>query len=145
MVLRTLTLVLVLLALPVSAEFFDANSKKPEQLGGSPDILPVDEAFRFGYTHETGGTRVFWQILPGYYLYREKFRFSQGQEPIVVELAEGLPRNDEIFGKVQVFDGYMEVNLPKTLIEGEIQVEYQGCAAAGYCYPPQKRLINSLK
>ena len=105
-------------------------------------ILPVDEAFHLGAYPEKEGTRVFWQVMPGYFLYRDKFSFRRGDELLQVELPEGEWRQDEIFGRVQVVSGLVEVSAPG---QSRIQVEYQGCAAQGFCYPPQKKVINSEK
>ena len=103
-------------------------------------ILPVDEAFRFGSYEEGESLRLFWQVLPGYYLYRDKFRFEQAGSEVHVELPGGHLRQDEIFGEVEVLTGFVEVSLP--LVAGT-RVYYQGCAERGYCYPPQKRVLTS--
>ena len=105
-------------------------------------ILPVDEAFKLGSYVEGNETRVFWHVMPGYFLYRDKFAFRSAEEAYQVVLDEGVLRQDEIFGEVQVLEGLIEVTVPS---EGEFRVEYQGCAADGFCYPPQKKRINSAK
>ena len=82
-------------------------------------------------------------IASGYYLYREKLKFSV--EPAVLASAPALPtgqvKNDEFFGKVETYRGRIAVRLP---LEGlpagskvTIKAESQGCADAGVCYPPQ--------
>ena len=70
-----------------------------DSLNGVQDILPVDEAFRFGFTFESEGVRLFWQVMPGYFLYRNKFNFQVNETPMAVELRPGTPRDDEIFGE----------------------------------------------
>lgn len=107
------------------------------------DILPVGEAFRFGYTEEQGAFNVFWQVLPGYFLYRDKFQFVSGGQRLAVELAEGKMFDDETFGRVQVLEGFVEVSLPEAPVE--VSVHYQGCAEQGFCYPPQKVVLFSSK
>ncbi len=79
----------------------------------------------------------------GYYLYRHRISVPGLAE---AGIPAGLPKHDEIFGDVEVF--YKELNLivPKDQIEGdEIVINYQGCADAGLCYPPQKRTVNILR
>lgn len=110
-----------------------------------PRILPVDEAFRFGFYQEGESVTVFWQVLPGYYLYRDRLRFELGGNPLEPVIQEGEIRDDEIFGLVQVLDGLIEVRLDRVNDPAEVSVYYQGCAAAGYCYPPQKKQLSSAK
>jgi thioredoxin:protein disulfide reductase len=95
---------------------------------------------------------VSFNIVDGYYLYRDKFHFSV--EPDSVKLGEpqfpaGKVKNDEFFGKVEIYHGNIKIRLP---IAGgqpgagsiKLKTVYQGCAEAGICYPPQER-ISDLK
>lgn len=106
----------------------------------APEILPVDDAFRFGFYAEANGMKVFWQVMPGYFLYRDKFQFVRDDVEFTVTLPRGEKRMDEIFGEVEVLGGLVEVELPG---DPPIIVSYQGCADRGYCYPPQKKLLTS--
>ena len=105
-------------------------------------ILPVDEAFRFGSYVEGSGINLFWQVMPGYFLYRDKIEILHDGRAQGIQLPQGVFRQDEIFGKVMVLDGLVE--LQTTLPPGqELEVRYQGCAAQGFCYPPQERSLTS--
>jgi thiol:disulfide interchange protein DsbD len=105
-------------------------------------ILSVDEAFRFGNYIQGLSVKMFWQIMPGYFLYRNKIEILHDGKAQAIQLPEGVLRQDEIFGYVMVLDGLIE--LQTTLGEGQkLEVRYQGCAEQGFCYPPQKRLLNS--
>ena len=105
-------------------------------------ILPVDEAFRFGSYVEGSGINLFWQVMPGYFLYRDKIEILHDGRAQGIQLPQGVFRQDEIFGKVMVLDGLIE--LRTTLPPGqELEVRYQGCAAQGFCYPPQERSLTS--
>jgi thiol:disulfide interchange protein DsbD len=105
-------------------------------------ILPVDEAFRFGSYVEGSGINLFWQVMPGYFLYRDKIEILHDGKAQSIQLPQGIFRQDEIFGKVMVLDGLVE--LQTTLPPGqELEVRYQGCAAQGFCYPPQKMNLTS--
>ena len=107
-------------------------------------ILPVDDAFRFGSYVEGSGIKMFWQVMPGYFLYRDKIEILHDGKAQGIQLPQGVFRQDEIFGKVKVLDGLIE--LQTMLPEGQaLEVHYQGCAAQGFCYPPQKKIINSPK
>ena len=119
----------------VADDFFDRGQHEA-------GILPVDDAFHMGAFLEEGETRVFWQVMPGYFLYRDKFEFETAEKLLDVALQEGEWRQDALFGRVQVLEGLVEVSIPAT---GAVRVRYQGCAAQGFCYPPQEKLLTSGK
>ncbi len=105
-------------------------------------ILPVGEAFRFGSYKEGPYTKIFWQVMPGYFLYRDKIEVLHDDKVQDIDLPLGIHRLDEIFGAVMVLDGLIEL---QTLVPpGQVlEVRYQGCAEQGYCYPPQKVNLTS--
>ena len=135
---QTLVCLLVMLILPVGKtnadEFLSADST---------EILPVDEAFRFGHIEEADRISLFWQVHPGYFLYRHKLSVDIDGESQEVSLAEGRWYLDETFGRVRVLEGFVSTNIQLT--QGGVSVYYQGCAAQGYCYPPQVKHLNSRK
>ncbi|MDH3355567.1 MAG: protein-disulfide reductase DsbD, partial [Chromatiales bacterium] len=120
--------------------------------GGDEDkILEPDEAFRLNATVVDGETvKLRWEITPKYYLYRNKFEFSIDAKNVSLgsyELPQGEEKNDEFFGKLQVFHNEMETLIPlvRTTTEAtsvNLKVTYQGCAEAGICYPPIKKSLQ---
>jgi thiol:disulfide interchange protein len=105
-------------------------------------ILPVAEAFRFGSYAEGSGVKMFWQVMPGYFLYRDKIEILHDGKAQGIQLPQGVLRQDEIFGEVMVLDGLIE--LQTTVFPGQaLEVHYQGCAEQGYCYPPQIKRLTS--
>jgi thiol:disulfide interchange protein DsbD len=144
-----INLLLLLLSPGAFADsFFQASAVETSEFEAQPAfssqslILPVEEAFRFGSYSEDSDLRIFWQVLPGYYLYRDKFAISVAGKLVDVLLPEGDLRVDEIFGEVQVLEGLVEVSV-ELGADVLVEVHYQGCAAKGYCYPPQKKVLNS--
>lgn len=109
------------------------------------EILPVDEAFRLGSYVDAEQLRVFWQVMPGYYLYRDKISISLDGVTQSLALPAGEERDDAVFGRVRVLQGLVEVSVPQPSPGVDVLVSYQGCAARGYCYPPQKRTLNEMK
>lgn len=112
----------------------------------SGDFLPVDEAFVMGAS-VASSPRVFWQIHPGYYLYRGRLAFALEGAPearLDTSLPSGLAKDDPYFGPVEVFYNDLSVTFS---LEGPVpqdamlRVSYQGCADAGLCYPPETRWI----
>ena len=87
-------------------------------------------------------------IADGYYLYREKLRFSL--EPVALARAPTLPpgkvKDDAFFGRVETYRGRVAVKLALNQAEpGQkvtVRAESQGCADAGICYPPQVQNIT---
>ena len=55
-------------------------------------ILPVDEAFRFGSYVEGAGIKMFWQVMPGYFLYRDKVEILHDGKAQVIHLPQGVFR-----------------------------------------------------
>ena len=115
---------------------------------GEPELLEPEKAFRFSARMIAADQlEVRYQIAPGYYMYRDKFRF--GAEPASISLdASRLPpgkiKKDEFFGEVQIYRGDMRFVLPLAVV-GEpvprftLNAESQGCADIGVCYPPQEQ------
>lgn len=89
------------------------------------------------------------RVAEGYYLYRDKLRFSL--DPAIAQaglpqLPDGLVKDDEFFGKVETYRGEVTVSIPARLPPGAdrltLRVVSQGCADAGICYTPQdQRLV----
>ncbi|HEX9802180.1 MAG TPA: protein-disulfide reductase DsbD, partial [Gammaproteobacteria bacterium] len=92
-----------------------------------------------------------WDITPGHYLYKDKFRFTLTDADGVTlgqpELPRGEEKDDEFFGRIEVYHTPVEIRLPllrENLEPTEVTllVGYQGCADIGICYPPQKKTLS---
>ncbi|MFI4914763.1 MAG: protein-disulfide reductase DsbD domain-containing protein, partial [Steroidobacterales bacterium] len=115
---------------------------------GEPELLEPEKAFRFSARLlDANQVEVRYEIAPGYYMYRDKFRFSA--EPAYISLdASKLPpgkiKKDEFFGEVQIYRGDMRFVLPLMIAGDAVQrftlnAVSQGCADLGVCYPPQEQ------
>ena len=123
-------------------------------LGGNDDeILHPDVAFRLTTDIKDANNIVAnWQIADKHYLYRNKFKFvlkeGEGFQLGNAVLPPGETKNDEFFGKIQVFHHDAEVIIPINRASTEagsikIQFIYQGCAEeTGICYPPIRKIIT---
>ena len=123
-------------------------------LGGNDDeILMPDVAFRLTTDIKDANNIVAnWQIADKHYLYRNKFKFvlkeGDGFQLGDAVLPPGETKNDEFFGKIQVFHHDAEVIIPINRASTEagsikIQFIYQGCAEeTGICYPPIRKIIT---
>ena len=89
-------------------------------------------------------------IAKGYYLYRDKFRFAVEGEAVTLGspgFPKGKMKDDENFGKVEVFYNSVAIRLPvernaSGTLPLKLNVTSQGCADAGVCYPPQTQTVT---
>lgn len=140
---RLSLLVLLVMAGSVQARDFFQTTPAQEK------FLPVDQAFQFVSEVTGRGLELHWQITPGYYLYRGRIKVT----PLSGSVRVGPPsfsipgtrEQDPYFGEVTVFFKSVSARVPVTLPQGldhaRIDVSYQGCAKAGFCYPPQHRQL----
>ncbi|MBL4679367.1 MAG: hypothetical protein JKY88_01435 [Pseudomonadales bacterium] len=111
----------------------------------APVFLPVDKAFRLSATRDDSIVKLYWQIQPGYYLYKHKLKVNVEDTPKFLKMAPGKEKHDEYFGDVEVYyeELEVEVSLSEQNTENvELWIEFQGCAEAGICYPPRKITIS---
>jgi thiol:disulfide interchange protein len=112
-------------------------------------LLPPEEAFQFSARALDPGTiEALFTIADGYYMYRDRFRFSV--EPTAVLAAPQLPagkvKDDPFFGRVETYRKQVSVRVSlANAAPGQsltIRAESQGCADAGVCYPPHAQAIT---
>jgi thioredoxin:protein disulfide reductase len=116
-------------------------------VAGEPDLLEPQQAFRFdARVVSADALEVRYQIAPGYYLYRDKFRFSAQPNTVELEapqLPPGKVKKDEFFGEVQTYRGQLLIRVPFRNPDGATALTLtavsQGCADAGVCYVPQEQ------
>ncbi|MFM9968076.1 MAG: protein-disulfide reductase DsbD [Burkholderiales bacterium] len=114
---------------------------------GTDDLLEPDKAFRFAARSIDANTiEVSYRIEKGYYLYRERFKFST--EPGLVKLGaaefpKGEVHNDQFFGKTETYRRELRFRLPVEDAAGlskfKLKVVSQGCADVGVCYVPHEQ------
>lgn len=113
------------------------------QKGGS-QFVPVDQAFAFDFKQQGHQLTLNWQIRPGYYLYRQQIKLVPQQATLgAFTLPAGLSHKDEFFGEVAIFKQQLTLPIPlrQAASGASVSVTYQGCAEAGFCYPPETRVI----
>jgi thiol:disulfide interchange protein DsbD len=105
------------------------------------DLLAPEQAFRFSARLiEPNLVEVRYRIADGYYMYRDKFRFTA--IPQAAGLGEarfppGKIMEDEFFGRVETYRGEVIIRLPVKSSAGmTLKAVSQGCADAGVCYIP---------
>jgi thiol:disulfide interchange protein DsbD len=126
----------LVLAMPAAAQL---------KLGGSADdLLEPQKAFGFSArTLDASTLEVAFVIAEGYYMYRERFKFSAEGNPQVrlgaPQLPPGRKHKDEFFGEVETYRKAVRILIP---VGGEgrfeLKVTSQGCADVGVCYVPME-------
>jgi len=124
------------IALPTQASIFAPNA--------SSRFVPVDQAFAFDFSQQGQQLTLSWKVKEGYYLYRQQIHLSAQQAQLApVELPPGQPHEDEFYGKSEIYPQDLQVplQLRQAASGASLSVTWQGCAAAGFCYPPETRTI----
>ena len=153
-------LTMALLAVPYVAVHPAAQSNLSAQLEGSsswlneePEFLPVDEAFQLQASLQPNRVILArWELAAGYYLYRHQFdvrlnALDSGALLGEPRIPDGIAKRDEFFGDVEVYYGSIAIQIPvvgSLPDDAEIHIDYQGCADAGLCYPPETRSFSVL-
>lgn len=112
---------------------------------GSNDFVPVDQAFPFNFFQQDHRLTLDWQVKEGYYLYQQRLSFSAENVTLGdIQMEDGQPYQDEFFGDVNIYTNPLFVNIPMQDWQpgAKVIVQYQGCAKAGFCYPPETRVID---
>ncbi len=143
--LATLLFVCISLFTQPAWALFGNDNAEPSFGGNNNGFVTVDQAFPFNYYQQDGKVLLDWQVKEGYYLYQHSLSFS-GQNLAIgnVELEDGEPHQDEFFGEVSVYTQPLFVQVPLQSYQkgSQLIVKYQGCAEAGFCYPPETRVID---
>ncbi|MFT5226646.1 MAG: thiol:disulfide interchange protein DsbD [Polaribacter sp.] len=117
------------------------------------DLLRPEQAFQLTAKVEGNSLIAEYDIAPGYYLYRQRFKFdieNEGvrfAEPII---PKGKVTQDEFFGEVETYRDSLRIELPidysqfvsdTPLTTLRVKATGQGCADIGICYPPLDQLL----
>lgn len=111
------------------------------------ELLEPDKAFAFSAEVRDGKIHAQWKMADGYYLYRNKLRFSTDTPGVRLgepQFPKGKIKQDEFFGQVEIYRGTVDVTLPVKSGSGpvELTAHSQGCADIGVCYPPHKQTVS---
>ncbi|HVO87066.1 MAG TPA: protein-disulfide reductase DsbD N-terminal domain-containing protein [Casimicrobiaceae bacterium] len=116
-----------------------------------PTPLPPEQAFRLSARGLDARTlEVRFDVVDGYYLYRDKLAFAVQPGDLLASSRPDLPagkhKHDDFFGDVEIYRGRVVVKLPLTEAASgrtvQLQTQSQGCADAGLCYPPTVQMLN---
>jgi thiol:disulfide interchange protein DsbD len=108
-----------------------------------PELLEPEKAFVFSARVVAPDViEVRYAIAKGYYMYRDKFRFTLEPESIAAgaaDLPPGQLKKDAFFGETQVYRDMVSIRLPirtDGVERAVLTAVSQGCADVGVCYVP---------
>lgn len=113
--------------------------------------LPPEQAFKLSARLLDAGTvLVRYDIVRGYYMYRDKFAFEAPPAQLgAPDLPPGKVKDDPNFGPVETYRDRVEIRLPiQPAAAGalpavlRLKATSQGCADLGICYPPQEQFVD---
>ncbi len=129
---------------------FTSSSKTDSSslLISSTTFLPVEQVYQVSVAIQNDKLVLDWTIEPNYYLYRDRFKFNavdattQLQAP---KFDKGILKYDDFFEQeleVYYLQTFIELPFKSTQTTMELEIESQGCADAGLCYPPYKQWLT---
>jgi thiol:disulfide interchange protein DsbD len=154
MMLRALNGVLLLLVLANVLLADSATASQTDSATASQaedELLAPEIAFRFSARLISRDTlEVHYRIADGYYMYRDRYRFSLQPESIGLgdpQLPSGEVHEDEFFGASEVYRNEVTIRLPiaPVLQSGQairLVGVSQGCADVGVCYLPATQMAD---
>jgi thiol:disulfide interchange protein DsbD len=121
------------------------------------ELLRPEKAFQLTAKIEGNSLIAEYDIAPGYYMYRKRFKFdfeTEGASFANPVIPNGKVKQDEFFGEVETYRDSLRIELP-FLIDGlsnrpisdtsfnmfRVKAIGQGCADIGICYPPLDQLL----
>jgi thiol:disulfide interchange protein DsbD len=128
----------------------------------SDEPLQPDQAFRPGARLVAGepsargaerhGIDVEYRIAPGYYLYRDRLRFSLSPATLLTgppEFPPGVEIDDQFLGKSVIYRDRVAIHIPFLVSMAKpgrykVRITAQGCAENRLCYAPfpQEVVVN---
>lgn len=137
---RISRLIMLLLALFISLQAHASLFSNT----ASSRFVPVDQAFGFDFDQQGAQLNLHWKVKSGYYLYRQQIHLTPANATLApLTLPAGQPHEDEFYGKSEIYPQHLTVpvTLQQAASGATLSVTYQGCAAAGFCYPPETRTV----
>ncbi|MFO1348078.1 MAG: protein-disulfide reductase DsbD [Pseudomonadales bacterium] len=142
--------VLLLLCVPLYAQFDKKDALIEPGVSASAEFLPVEQAYQLVASVAEHRVQLTWSIAPQYFLYRERMQFTAQADatpiPLQITLNQGENKYDELYEReTEVYRNTAVATLTLPDVQTGnlvLMAESQGCADAGLCYPPQKQYFN---
>ena len=135
-------------AVSAAGSFSPVTKASTELKNSAPVFLPVQQAFQVDVFLDGQNLSLNWSIADDYYLYRKGFKLSSLSNSTQVGtpiFSDGILKWDEYFeAEVVVYYDKTSFEVPFSSQETQfqLQLESQGCANAGLCYPPRNQILT---
>ena len=113
------------------------------------ELLDPEVAFNISVEAVDANTvRASWKVADGYYMYRDKFVFTTPTPGVTLgepKFSKGEIKNDEFFGRIEVYHNKATVDIPVSGASGKVDltIKSQGCnGPLGVCYPPMTSQVS---
>ncbi|MBA2650574.1 MAG: protein-disulfide reductase DsbD [Legionella sp.] len=109
------------------------------------DPLPASEVFQLNVKQSDPDTIVLtWQIKPGHYLYKDRIKIIPTPDKKIevgtIDFPESQKKVDKQGQQNLIYKDSLSIPIPilgKKAGQTSLNVSYQGCSEAGFCYPPE--------
>jgi thiol:disulfide interchange protein DsbD len=116
----------------------------------SETFLSPDQAFQLTLAAvDRQHIRATFTVAPGYYLYRDRIKFTVSDRPnaaklVSIDLPTGEIKEDPNFGRQEVYHHDFDANIVVNSNQPTLAIEarYQGCSDQGLCYAPIKKILK---
>ncbi|MGE3319076.1 MAG: protein-disulfide reductase DsbD [Candidatus Berkiella sp.] len=144
---RKYNFIIIVLMLLISSPNIHAQINQSPTLP-FPKVLTSDQAFMLNVTYQNSLVKFQWQIAPGCYLYKDRLHIFVVQKDLNkvslmphAKLPEATRIEDPSFGPEFIYKNQLAIpvsltDFDRNNAELQLQVQYQGCAESGFCYPP---------
>lgn len=115
-------------------------------------FLPPDQAFKLTVQARNGHQLIAsFMPAPGYYLYRDRIRFSllnaRRARIVNTQMPPAVVKSDPYFGRMAVYPHPFQVILDLKRATGakgpvDLAADYQGCSERGLCYQPAHQVVK---
>jgi thioredoxin:protein disulfide reductase len=124
-----------------------ALAAPPAPAASPQDLLEPEKAFRFSARAlDAKAVEVQFAIADGYYLYRERFKFTAENARLgKPEFPVGVRKTDQFFGDMETYRKEVRIRVPVEAGAGDplkLVVTSQGCADIGVCYVPIESTVT---
>jgi len=129
---------------PDAADPRPVATAAPSGTSSAQEVLRPERAYPYRITAEDDRLQIRFDVVDGYYLYREQFGFATETPGVSLGapvFPTGLMHEDEYFGEQEIYRGTFTIEVPYTRTADvdalELAMDLRGCADIGLCYPPQ--------
>ena len=114
--------------------------------------LPANKAFQISANmSDPNNIQVQWKIQPGYFLYKSSINYLNSPNGLIqlekIIFPTSTQYTDAQGNMHEIYRNNLQISIPvlaENAGETQLNIKYQGCSDAGFCYPPQTYLLTTV-